>query len=204
MKFEKINENKLKIFLSSGELPSMNSLDELMSDTDVARKSFLAILDKAYSEVGFDTNNYKVKIDAKSLVDGTFILTVTKVVNLVERKKKKKVKPHKIYKNKSELKTITYSFYSLDDFSNLCMEFKRMRISSFNNLCSDSICYKLNGQYFLVVEDVNSNAKRSGQFFTTIIEFCTFVSEDKLFAYSLREHGEVIIKKNAFIVGQKI
>lgn len=51
MKFEKFNENKLKIFLSSGEMPSASSLDELMSDTDVARKSFLTILDEAYNKV---------------------------------------------------------------------------------------------------------------------------------------------------------
>lgn len=163
---------------------------------------FLQYSMKHTIKCGFDTNNYKIKIDAKSLVDGSFILTVTKVVSLVE--KRKKAKPRRIYKNKSELKTISYSFDSMDDFLSLCREFKRINLTSFDGLCSDSICYKLNNQYFLVIENVNQNSEHSGQFFTTIVEFCTFVSDNSLFACSIRERGDVIIKKNALAIGQKI
>ena len=99
MKFEKINDNKLKIFISSDELPESETLDELMSDSDIARNEFLAILDEAYNKVGFDTNNYKIKIDAKSSYDGGFVFTVTKIVKLIE--KNKKVKPKKIAKKNS-------------------------------------------------------------------------------------------------------
>ena len=89
MKFEKINENKLKIFLNSDELPKADSLDELMSNTDRARNSFLEILNEAYNKVGFDTNNYKIKIDAKSMVDGTLFLLSLELLTLLRKEKSK-------------------------------------------------------------------------------------------------------------------
>lgn len=202
MKFEKINENKLKIFLNSDELPKADSLDELMSNTDRARNSFLEILNEAYNKVGFDTNNYKIKIDAKSMVDGTFILTVTRVVNLVE--KRKKVKPKKIYKKDLVKKTLVYSFNDIDEFLGLCHEFKNSKLTSFDGVCSRAFCYKLNNQYFLIIEDINQEDKNSAKFFTTLVEFCTFVSDDKMFAISIKEHGKLFIKNNSFVIGQSL
>lgn len=202
MKFEKINENKLKIILNRDELPSSENLDEFMSDTNYARNSFLSILDEAYHKVGFDTNNYKIKIDAKSLIDGSFIFTVTKVVKLVE--KPKKVKPHKVYKNKVSSKTIVYSFDRFDDFVKLCKDLKRNNFASFDDVCSNSNFYKSNDTYFLIIENLNQNSNRSSSFLSSITEFGDFVSENKIYAYSLEEHGDLLIKNNALEVGFKL
>ena len=201
MKFEKINDNKLKIFISSDELPESETLDELMSDSDIARNEFLAILDEAYNKVGFDTNNYKIKIDAKSSYDGGFVFTVTKIVKLIE--KNKKVKPKKIAKKNSTDKIIVYSFNKIDDFFKLCKDFKRNNFVSFEEICSTSDIYKYDNKYFLIVENANQNSDRSGSFFSTITEFGNFVSESKLYALSLKEHGSLIIKNNALSIGQK-
>ena len=184
MKFEKINDNKLKIFISSDELPESETLDELMSDSDIARNEFLAILDEAYNKVGFDTNNYKIKIDAKSSYDGGFVFTVTKIVKLIE--KNKKVKPKKIAKKNSTDKIVVYSFNKIDDFFKLCKDFKRNNFVSFEEICSTSDIYKYDNKYFLIVEN-----------------FGNFVSESKLYALSLKEHGSLIIKNNALSIGQK-
>lgn len=40
MKFEKINENKLKITLSYNELPNAHDLDTLMTNTNTAQETF--------------------------------------------------------------------------------------------------------------------------------------------------------------------
>jgi len=56
MKFEKINDNILRIVLSFDELPDCNSLADLMSNTELAKSSFLHILDKAGSMVGFGSS----------------------------------------------------------------------------------------------------------------------------------------------------
>ena len=63
MRFEKINENKLKITLSNDELPISNNLDSFMTDTSDAREAFLNMLDKAEEAVGFNTKDYKIVVD---------------------------------------------------------------------------------------------------------------------------------------------
>ena len=67
MKFEKINENKLKIILSNNELPDNKSLNDIMSSTSNAQNSMLSILEQADKSVGFDTTDYKIRIDARTL-----------------------------------------------------------------------------------------------------------------------------------------
>ena len=79
MRFEKINENKLKITLSNDELPISNNLDSFMTDTSDAREAFLNMLDKAEEAVGFNTKDYKIKIQAKALHNGDFVFIVTKI-----------------------------------------------------------------------------------------------------------------------------
>ena len=44
MKFEKINNNKLKITLTKLELPENSELDSLMKNSSNARESFMKIL----------------------------------------------------------------------------------------------------------------------------------------------------------------
>ena len=67
MKFEKINENKLKIILSNNELPDNKSLNDIMSSTNNAQGPMLSILEQADKSVGFDTTDYKIRIDARTL-----------------------------------------------------------------------------------------------------------------------------------------
>lgn len=90
MKFEKISDNKLKILLSSEELPFGADLDEFMLDSNLAKDSFMDLLEEAYDEVGFDAKNYKIQIQAKQTSDGTYIFIVTRILRLKTTKKQEK------------------------------------------------------------------------------------------------------------------
>ena len=57
MRFEKISTNKLKIILSDGDIPPVETLEEMIHSTN-AKETFLGLLDKAEKEVGFKTKNY--------------------------------------------------------------------------------------------------------------------------------------------------
>lgn len=82
MKFEKLSEYKLRVTVSNDELleSSNGDLDNFMSNPSKARKSFLEILDKAEDEVGFHIDNSRIRIDAKSMYNGDFIFTITKLI----------------------------------------------------------------------------------------------------------------------------
>ena len=63
MKFEKVNEDKMKITLSKSDLEENNiDFHSFMSNSDETQSLFLSVLDKAEREYGFSTENYRLKV----------------------------------------------------------------------------------------------------------------------------------------------
>ena len=77
MRIEKLNENKIRVFLNLEDLKEKNiDLHTFMSNSLETQDLFLDMLNKAESEVGFQTHNYKLVIEALASSDGNFILTI--------------------------------------------------------------------------------------------------------------------------------
>lgn len=202
MKFEKINNKKLKITLSYNELPSDNDLDKLMSDTVAAQETFFKLLDEANKEVGFDTKDYKIKIDAKSLYNGDLIFTVTKLVKL--KKTSVSVKPKKVIKTESQTQTYSiYKFDNFDDFCSFCTYLKTNKIKYLNRLAKSCILYKYNDAYYLSLKQINESFQNLHSFYSSITEFSKYYSSKDLFISTLNEYGTVYLDNNALILGQK-
>ena len=64
MKFEKVNNDKIKITLNSKDLEA-NDIDfhSFMSNSSQTQSLFLAVLDKAERDYGFSTDNYQLKVE---------------------------------------------------------------------------------------------------------------------------------------------
>ncbi len=79
MKFEKLNEDKIRITLSSQDLAEKDiDFHSFMSNSIKSQDLFLDILEEAEKKVGFVTKDYKVRIEALAMNDGNFIFTVTR------------------------------------------------------------------------------------------------------------------------------
>lgn len=79
MKFEKLNEDKIRITLSSQDLVEKDiDFHSFMSNSIKSQDLFLDILEEAEKKVGFVTKDYKVRIEALAMNDGNFIFTVTR------------------------------------------------------------------------------------------------------------------------------
>ena len=78
MKIEKLNENKIRITLNIDDL-NENNIDfhSFMSNSIDSQETFLDMLDKANKEVGFNTDDCKIMIEALAMSDGHFVLTIT-------------------------------------------------------------------------------------------------------------------------------
>ena len=201
MKFEKLSEYKLKITLSNDELPDSNGdLDSFMSDSSRARKSFLAILDKAADEVGFHVGDNKVRIDAKCQYNGDFIFTITKLIQ--KKPPLKKAKPHKISLTKED-NCIIYSFDDLEMFFNLSNFLKKQKITQLDNFCKVTELYKLNNKYYLLFNDINNDYKYIAKLYSCITEFGSFYSSQEVMALMIKERGSLILKNNAIKISQK-
>ena len=199
MKFEKLNDNKLQIKLELDELPNSSNLKEFMEDTENARKTFLDILAKANEQVGFDTTNYKIRIDAKSMLDDSFIFEVTKLLKV---KNSKTVKPKRISKMHTNADFSAYKFDTFDDFCNFCMFLKENKIDKINSFSKSCKLFSYYNNYYLTFEDINSKHKNLAKIYSSITEFSKFYSGDKLFITSLEEKGKLVFNNNAILIGQ--
>ena len=193
MKFQKLSENKLKIILSNDELPNSNNLDDFVANSTEARHAILDILDKAYNEVGFNTKDYKIKIDAVALYNGNFVFTITKLIKV--KKVRKSVKPRKITKPQEE-NYLIYQFEKFDDYYNFCSFIKKSNISSKTSLAKRNDLYLYNNKYYLLLFKPNRQDEFS-TFYSYITEFSRFFSNKELFVSVLEEKGSLIIKDNA-------
>lgn len=199
MKFEKLSEYKLRVTVSNAELleNSNGDLDNFMSNPTKARKSFLEILDKAEDEVGFHIDNSRIRIDAKSMYNGDFIFTITKLIP----KGSKKVKPVKVPIQKDN--TLVYSFVDIEHFFNFCNFLKKQKINRLREFCKTIELYKYNGKYVLIFLNINQNYRYLGMLYSGITEFGNFLTSQESVATLIKERGTLVIGHNAIYTSQK-
>ena len=78
MKIEKLTENKIRIILKQEDFIDKSiSLRKLLLRPQDSNSLFLEILNKAKKEVDFNTDGYKLLIEAHSQGDDIFIFTIT-------------------------------------------------------------------------------------------------------------------------------
>lgn len=82
MKIEKINDNKIKIMFDSKELEENNiTVHSFLSNSIESQKLFLAILDIANEDFGFDISNSLISCETISFSNQNFVVIVTKTLN---------------------------------------------------------------------------------------------------------------------------
>ena len=118
MQIEKLNENKIRITLNLDDLEENNiDLHSFMSNSIESQDLFYNMLDKAEKEIGFETKNYKLMIEALAVPEGKFVLTVTRFSQEKEQKKKVKARRKSIT---SEKKLSIYEFNNFEEYIDFC------------------------------------------------------------------------------------
>ena len=126
MDFTLINESKLKIFLSEGDLDEFElSADMLDYSTTETKRMFWDVLSRAKKSTGFDTDGYRVLVQLYPSKDGGCEMFVTKIVTSEEHNEKITAEITSSQKEKKKRTTAkkqytTFSFSSLKDVSNAC------------------------------------------------------------------------------------
>ena len=205
MKFEKLNENKLRIIVTSKDLIEKNiDFHSFMSNSLEMQDIFLDILEKAEKEVGFITKNHKVRIEAFAINNEDFIFTVTKLAE----KNEKEINNHIKLKFKRK-KTVNssfqsvYKFNTLDDFLSFALAIQNSNIKNLVIFCKSTVLYTYKDNYYLVFTDINNKYKYSNKIFSLITEFGVYVNNSELFASKLSECGKIYFKNNAIKTSQK-
>lgn len=119
MRFEKLNENKIRITLTHQDLIEKDiDFHSFMANSIDSQDLFFDVLDEAEKEIGFITKNYQIRIEAFAVAGGDFVLTVTRSLpDSINKVSPVRKKVHiKKKKPEHELAQLVYSFSSFDDY----------------------------------------------------------------------------------------
>ena len=209
MKIERLNENKIRVTLNLDDLRERDiDLHSFMSNSIESQGIFLDMLDTAEKEVGFNTDDCRIMIEALALKDGIFILTITKF----EAKDKKRelksnetnvnIKKNNLHiKRKSPKLTSSKTIYSFDSFDAFCEFCNFIEKSTFKSqlfeFAKSSDLYEYGDNYYLIFTEINLDSKVVNFIFPAITEFAHFVDNSELFERKIIEYGSPVIKTSA-------
>lgn len=197
MRIEKLDENKIRVFLNLEDLKAKNiDLHTFMSNSIESQDLFLEMLNIAENEVGFSTNNYKLMIEAVASSDGNFIFTITRSKPEITGKKFK-VKRQSIVANKTPS---IYCFNSFDEFCEFCSFINTGTLNKYIFKLKASSLILFNKKYYLVLDNFNLSVPDLKHFTYSISEFASRVKNEELLERKLKEHGKIIIARNAISV----
>ena len=206
MKFEKLNENKIRVTLSVRDLEEKNiSFHDFMSNSIESQDLFLDMLEEAEKEIGFHARNCKVKIEALAMTENDFVLTITKVGSEGNKRalsaipKKRPKAKRKI--NNINISNLVYKFNSFDDYCNFLEFMLHNNFEDASKIANKIFVYVYKNNYYLVLSNLNTTYKKIYTFFTVITEFASYVQEPDLYVRRLSESGTIAIKNNAFKKG---
>lgn len=198
MKFEKINKDKIKVTLDNEDLiKNCIDLHSFMSNSEESHSLFLDVLEKAEKDYGFSTENYNLKVETLALSDGNFILTITRILesDLQNRAPRKKLRVTR--KNHNEkIAVAIYKFNTFDDFCNLTQSLNTSTLIDTDDICSDSILYSYNNNYYLILDNIHISTN-ANSLLAMLTEFSTYVSSSNSYISKLHENGNLIFKSRA-------
>lgn len=204
MKFEKLNENKIRITLTIQDLAEKEiDFHVFMSNSAEAQDVLLDMLEQAKKETGFDPEDYNLKVEALVMADTNFIFTITK---LPPEEKSKISKRKFTVKRKNIVPSSTqavYCFNSFDDFNDFLVFLSKNTLFNCKKLAKSITLYEYKEKYYLLMNNINTEFIDKIKFYTCITEFAKCVTNSKVFASKLKECGTLIMKNNALEIGFK-
>lgn len=192
MKFEKLNENKIRITLSTQDLADKNiDFHSFMSNSQESQNLFIDILDEAEKKVGFITKNYKIRIEALALSDGAFVITITRLSQ--EIKNKVKSKQHKSLHILSD--ELTFKFSNFEDFCAFS-NFVNTLINP-SNIAKNIQLFLYQNTYYLYISNISLSLENLNKLYALAMEFGSYIDNSNLFIKKLNEYGKIMLKHNA-------
>ena len=196
MKFEKLNENKIRIILSIKDLEEKNiDFQSFVSQSIESQQLFLDVLNEAEQEIGFVTRDYKLVIEALALAGGNFILTVTRIKQEIPKRVRIKAVP--IKNAQPNVNPLIYSFNTFEDFCSFCAFFNKNHIKNYSKFIKKDSLYTYNSLYYLILINTETQEPSKKSFYSSITEFAEYVKSPAIFERKLKEYGKIVISNKA-------
>lgn len=224
MKIEMVNNNKLKIMFDYIELEENNiSLHSFLSNSIETQKFFLAILDIANEDLGFNKSNSNLSYETISFDNKFFVVIITKAASSSKSYILKSTNNHIFESSNSKNNHISensnlnsksenfntnnqsknfnvnnqneflYKLRDVKDLFNFCDDLKKF----LPVLNFDSSLYQYNDAYFLKIIFENTKNSEKVKTILLISEFKNNLNLSELALNRFNEFSELIIAHNA-------
>ena len=203
MRFEKLNEDKIRITLSYEDLMKKDiDFHSFMSNSVESQDLFLDMLDEAEKEIGFVTKDYLIRIEAFAMAGGEFILTITRSLPENVKNNFGSVRKKVHIKRKSQNTDAILAIYLFNSFEDYCsfVEFYKCNFKT-ANFAKKILLYEYNSQFYLVLNNINTSFSNLKKLFSCITEFASCISNSEVFERKIYENGKLIMRHNAVSIG---
>lgn len=187
MKFEKITDTKIKIFLSLRDMELNNvSAESIFSNSASSQKLLQNMLNKAKKEIGFETGDSKLLVEAVMSSNEECTFTITKLDE------------NELCLEKSN-NSFVFEFYCFDDFVTLCTFLNNFSFLCLKDISKNFSLIYYNDKYYLKYIEAGNSSIVIEYIKTLFDEFGEDVSYSTSIDGFLNEYGKTIFAKDAII-----
>ena len=207
MEIIRISNTQVKFILTQTDLSVHNvKITELAYGSQKAQELFKHMMEQAFVECSFETENTPLMIEAIPTAVDSITIIVTKVTNPEQIEEKFNMFPRVQDSGRARFKSkrpvvpakapeaadmTIYSFDCLDKTINVSARLAARFIGT-------SMLFKHENQYFLYVANDSAAGKSDMKFIETVMgEYGQRHVTTSISRYYLEEHGEIIIESNA-------
>ena len=213
MKIELINENQVKIMLTRFDLDARNiKLGELAYGSEKAQELFRDIMEEAFAQCGFESENFPLMIEAIPYSQDSITIIVTKVQNPNDLEDRFKQLQKKLGHNTTDGEhasprgsvvkrtntadrspVFVFSFDTLDEAATAAARIHKILP---DERLTDSL-YKSSGLFYLYIELSETNQDLLSKINPIVSEYGCRHAASAYSKYYFIEHGTVIIADGA-------
>lgn len=187
MKFEKLTDTKIKIILSLRDMELNNvSAENIFSNSASSQELLQNMLNRAKKEIGFETGDSKLLVEAIMSSEQECTFTITK---LDEKK---------LHLEKSN-NSFVFRFDCFDDFVALCIFLNNFSFLCLKDISKNFSLIYYNNTYYLRFKETGNETIVVDYIKTLFSEFGTDVSCSNNIDGFLNEYGKLIFAQNAII-----
>ncbi|MDD4296487.1 MAG: adaptor protein MecA [Ruminiclostridium sp.] len=200
MKIEKINENKIRIFVTFDDLEERDiDLSSFNYNSPETQELFWDLMEQAELELGFETHESQLCIEAVTDVEQGFVITITRIDEDGDFESIHKFIKNRYKRNELRTKRKTTNLcspvmiYNLDSFDDICM--LSVRLNPIYK--GDSSVYRCENSYYLVLRRIEGAEQNVNTVENILSEYGDRVMNVLFFEGYLNEYGTLMVEKNA-------
>lgn len=187
MKFEKLTDTKIRVFLDVKDIKTHNlSMQTIFVNSNSSQEFLQSILITAEEKIGFKVDDSKLLVEAIMSSEQEFIFTITKLTE-------------QDYINENISDFSAFKFNNFDDFIALCKFLNNLSDLNLNAFSKNFSLISYNNTYYLYNKNIENYSVLLDYMNTIFSEFGNKIIDSTCMEGCLNEYGKVIFENNAIV-----